>query len=382
MSDDRLHVLFVDDEPLICRAFVRSLAREALKIRTATSVVEAMSLLGSERFAVIVSDYRMPDADGVSFLCAVRIAFPDVRRVMITGFCDFDTARDAIGRVGIDQIVIKPWDSEELVRTVLHAAKVYRAAQEQRLRRPELGQKAQELDLADLKRGGRLQTLTPSLLDGLVRTLDLRDAQIQWHSRRVAMYSRRIAEVMRLDPGEFDGMERGALLHDIGKIGISDAILQKPGRLTPSERTEMQRHPVTGYRFLAGLDYLEAARNIILQSHERWDGQGYPAGLKGAEVVMGARIFRVADTLDAITTDRAYRVRSSFAQARAEIQRCAGSDFDPAVVDAYASVRDEEWAELSDQLVAPPAGEPLKSSLANRLSVIYREPVRRLPEAA
>jgi putative nucleotidyltransferase with HDIG domain len=373
MKDERLRVLYVDDEPLVCQAFARTLARERLQVHTATSVVEAMQLLGSSPFAIIASDYNMPQTDGVTFLSATRIAFPDARRILISGFCDFDMARQAINRAGIDQIVVKPWANDELVRTVLRAGEVYNLSQEQRLRRQEMGTKVQELEQVNFELDTQVQTLSVNLLDGLIRALDLRDAGTQWHSRRVATYARRVAAAMQLSTKEMDDVERGALLHDIGKIGISDAILGKPGKLTASERVEMQRHVVLGYQLLSGIGYLSAARVIILQSHECWDGAGYPAGLAGAEIVPGARIFSVADTMDAITSDRCYRARRSFAEARAEILRCSGTQFDPAVVAAYAAVSDEEWSGLAGRLTARVELEPIESTLAGRLSVVYRE---------
>lgn len=150
-------------------------------------------------------------------------------------------------------------------------------------------------------------------------------------------------------------MERGALLHDIGKIGIQDAVLLKPGALVPAEWQEMHRHPELGYRLLEGIDFLEGASRIVYHHQERFDGTGYPQGLRGEQICLGARILAIADTLDAVTSDRPYRKARSFAAARDEILRASGTQFDPAVVAAYLRIDDREWEALRLR-VTPDAG--------------------------
>src|SRR6266545_2413919 len=187
---------------------------------------------------------------------------------------------------------------------------------------------------------------TQALLEGLIAALDYRDAETQWHSRRVSLYARRLAQQLGIREPALTVIEHGALLHDIGKIGVRDRVLLKPGPLTTDEWTEMKRHPELGWALLQRVDYLRPASAIVLQHQEKWDGTGYPAGLKTEEIVVGARIFHVVDTLDAITSDRPYRKSRPFDQAREEIVRCAGTQFDPRIVEAFVSVPGEEWERI------------------------------------
>lgn len=183
-------------------------------------------------------------------------------------------------------------------------------------------------------------------LDALVRALDARDNEVQGHSYRVSAYSQVLAERLGVERGsvEWETIARGALLHDVGKIGIRDAVLQKPGALDDAEWVEMRLHAEIGFGILREIEFLQPAAALVQAHHERYDGQGYPRGLKGEEIPLGARIFSVADTFDAITTDRPYRRAMPPEIAVAEIQRCAGTQFDPEVVEVFMSVWRELWA--------------------------------------
>jgi response regulator RpfG family c-di-GMP phosphodiesterase len=187
---------------------------------------------------------------------------------------------------------------------------------------------------------------TQALLEGLIAALDYRDAETQWHSRRVSLYSRRLAVALGIAEPELTVIEHGALLHDIGKIGVRDRVLLKEGPLDSAEWGEMKRHPELGWALLQRVDYLRPASQIVLQHQEKWDGTGYPGGLAGERIVIGARIFHVVDTLDAITSNRPYRRARSFAEARSEIERCAGTQFDPAVAAAFLGVNADEWERI------------------------------------
>jgi HD-GYP domain-containing protein (c-di-GMP phosphodiesterase class II) len=176
-------------------------------------------------------------------------------------------------------------------------------------------------------------------LESLVTALDVRDQETKGHSVRVAQHSLDIAKLLGIgDEEELLTIYRGALMHDVGKIGIPDAILLKPDKLTEEEWEFMRRHPALGYRILAQVPYLRPAAKIVLAHHERWDGFGYPRGLRGEEIPLGARIFAVCDTYDAIISDRPYRRGQSPDAALAEILRCAGSQFDPQVVEAFEAL--------------------------------------------
>ncbi|TMA19610.1 MAG: HD domain-containing protein, partial [Deltaproteobacteria bacterium] len=185
-----------------------------------------------------------------------------------------------------------------------------------------------------------------STLAALVHALDAREHETSDHSQRVVRYTLAIGRKMAIAEEPLEDIGRGALLHDIGKIGVPDSILLKPGPLTNAEWTEMRKHPEVGYRILESIDFLRPAAEIVLAHQERWDGNGYPRGLTGESLPLGARIFMIADTLDAMTSDRPYRRAASFAEARLEIGRCASTQFDPGCVEAFATLSDEELQAL------------------------------------
>jgi len=188
-------------------------------------------------------------------------------------------------------------------------------------------------------------------LEALATALDARDAETLGHSARVAAYTVEVARRMGLDDPDLTHIYRGALLHDVGKIGIPDAILRKPGKLTAEEWQEMRKHPEIGARILRGIGFLEGAVPIVLCHQERYDGKGYPARLKGEAIPLGARIFAVVDTLDAMTSDRPYRKALPYAAARAEIQKFSGTQFDPRVVEVFLTIPPEEWERIHEHVL-------------------------------
>lgn len=191
-----------------------------------------------------------------------------------------------------------------------------------------------------------------STLEALAAALDLRDRETEGHSRRVVAYTARLARALELGERHIRDICRGALIHDIGKIGVPDAVLLKPGTLDEHERSVMEQHPRAGYEMLAGIPYLQDEIEIVLAHQEHWDGTGYPLGLRGEAIPLGARLFAVADTFDALTSDRPYRARCAMAEARAVIAAEAGRQFDPAVASAFLSIPLEEWEQLRARVEA------------------------------
>ena len=350
-TGNSVRVLYVDDEPSLCRAFARMFLGDGdYSVTTLTSSVEAAELLDTERFDVIVSDLRMPAMDGIAFLTNARAKCPQGRRLLVSGYADLDSAISAINRVGVGRLLTKPWNTGELVNAVRSAAEHARLLRENAEMTSALRSKNEELAEINSALDRLVLERTNNLLNGLVSALDLRDSETQWHSRRVGLYARRLAQELGIDGRPLDDIERGAMLHDIGKIGVRDAVLLKPGPLDEEEWREMKRHPALGYDILKGINFLEGARLIPLHHQERWDGTGYPAGLKGDQICLGARIFAVVDTYDAITSDRPYRAARPYEVARAEIQRVSGTQFDPAVVEAWMRVPAEDWARIRREL--------------------------------
>jgi len=190
-------------------------------------------------------------------------------------------------------------------------------------------------------------------LEALGGALDLKDAETEGHCRRVTAFTIAIAKAMKVSPQLLPQIARAAFLHDIGKMAIPDQILRKPGPLTPEEREVMRTHCKIGYNMVSQIPFLKEAAEIVLSHQEHFDGTGYPRGLKGEEIPLGARIFAVADALDAMISDRPYRKALSVTHAREEIQRCSGTQFDPVVVKMFLSMPDELWSELRENLGRP-----------------------------
>ncbi|HSZ82259.1 MAG TPA: HD domain-containing phosphohydrolase [Polyangia bacterium] len=346
-------VLYVDDEPALCRAFARLFQGKSVQVSTVGSPEEALTLLGREPFDVIVSDLRMPGMSGLELLATARRRAPETRRLLVSGYADFEAALDAINEVGIDRLLTKPWQNEEVCAAVEGAAAFARLQRDNVRVNDELRRRTEELERVNEHLDALVEERTSNLLDGLVSALDLRDSETQWHSRRVGRYARRLARELGIAGRELDDIERGATLHDIGKIGVRDAVLLKPGPLDENEWAEMRRHPALGAEILKGIGFLERARLIPLHHQERFDGKGYPQGLRGEEICVGARVFAVVDTYDAITSDRPYRKCRTYEVARQEIEKFAGTQFDPAVVAQWLRIPQAEWDAIREELEGP-----------------------------
>jgi putative two-component system response regulator len=267
---------------------------------------------------------------------------------MVSGMQTIESAVEAM-RVGAFDYVIKPFDLrhvEVAVRRALEhhdlrvAKREYESHLEELVRR-----RTAELDetLRSLEDAYR------STLKALTSALDKRDTETHGHSERVVAFSLRLGRELGLGEEQLVALEFGSLLHDIGKIGVPDAILRKPAALDESEWFEMRKHPRHGQQILSGIAFLEGAARVVAQHHERFDGTGYPLGLRGERIDLNARIFSVADAFDAITSDRVYRRAKSYGAAVAELEEWAGRQFDPAVVEAFRRVPREEWDELRGQ---------------------------------
>jgi response regulator RpfG family c-di-GMP phosphodiesterase len=372
MSDDR--VLIVDDDELILKALARILESAGFQPRCYLSPEEALDAIHTDAPVVVISDYMMPTMDGISFLKAARGRFPGAVRILCTAAEDFRVALQAVNAGEVFRIISKPWHQQELLGTVQQAAEAARLRRENERLTAEVQRQNGQLREINLRLEEMVRHRTQALLEGLIAALDYRDAETQWHSRRVSLYARRLAEQLGIPEPELTTIEHGALLHDIGKIGVRDRVLLKPGPLTTDEWSEMKRHPELGWALLQRVDYLRPASTIVLQHQEKWDGSGYPSGLRGEEIVIGARIFHVVDTLDAITSDRPYRRSRPFGEARNEITRCRGTQFDPRVVDAFLAVPPEDWERIrldvetvavlsADLAESPPNAEDLAAAL-------------------
>jgi response regulator RpfG family c-di-GMP phosphodiesterase len=376
-STDR--VLIVDDDELILKALSRILESSGFDPRCYLAPDEALAALDRDAPAVIISDYMMPTMDGITFLKHARARLPSAVRILCTAAEDFRVALEAVNAGEVFRIISKPWHQQELLTTVHQAAEASRLRLENQRLTEEVQRQNGQLREVNSRLEEMVRVRTQALLEGLIAALDYRDAETQWHSRRVSLFARRLAAQLGLAEPQLTVIEHGALLHDIGKIGVRDRVLLKPGPLTSDEWTEMKRHPELGWALLQRVDYLRPASAIVLQHQEKWDGSGYPSALRRDDIVIGARVFHVVDTLDAITSDRPYRKARPFEEARAEIVRCSGTQFDPSVVDAFLSVPAEEWerirldvetvAVLSADLAESPTQDSLVATLTSTARV-------------
>src|SRR6516164_8956834 len=336
-------ILVVDDDALILQALSRILQAEGYEVICHADPLQAKH---ERDFTVVITDFMMPQMNGVELLAELRKHNPAAVRVLLTAAGDFKVASEAINQGEVYRILGKPWSIADLSSCVKQAVEHFRLVAENERLSGELSAKNQALVSINKDLERLVVERTNGLLEGLISALDYRDTETQWHSRRVSLYSRRIAQEIGLAGDELDVIEQGALLHDIGKIGVRDSILLKPGPLTAEEWAEMRQHPEFGYRMLAKMPYLHEASLVVLQHQERYDGHGYPQGLKGKQIVIGARVFAIADTMDAITSDRPYRKGRAQTVANEEIKRCRGSQFDPDLVDAFLQIPDQHWIDI------------------------------------
>lgn len=318
-------VLVVDDEAEVRQLLARFLRRYGHQVIVAGDVDEALQRLAEHDVDLVLTDLKMPGRSGLDLLAEMRQRAPGVRAILLSAYADVQAAARAI-ELGIDHLVLKPFQLEELYERV-------RASLERRWQAQE-EERARDLMTAQLRRRdleSKLWVLRAA--HALTTAVEVRDPYTAGHAVRVTAYGLRIAETI----GGIDLMRfrLAGNLHDIGKIGVPDPILNKPGPLTPEEQAVVQQHPLTGARILEPLIDDPLVLGVVRWHHERWDGRGYPDRLAGTDIPLPARVLAVADTLDAITSARAYRGGRSWEEAVEEIRRHAGTQFDPDVVDAF-----------------------------------------------
>ncbi len=341
--------LVVDDDETITEALAKVLRSMGYEAVTHVDPREAAK---ESDFDLVITDFMMPHLSGVELLHVLKARNPGAVRLLITAANDFKVAMKAVNEGEVFRLLPKPWSLADLRTAIQQAVDFRRILEDNKRLTRELAERNAQLTELNHSLEAQVMERTNGLLEGMIRALDYRDTETQWHSWRVARYTRRLAEELGVTGDALLHIEQGALLHDIGKIGVRDAILLKPGPLSPEEWVEMKKHPELGYRMLQNIPYLREAAQVVYQHQEKWNGQGYPQGLAGEAIHLGARLFCVADTLDAICSDRPYRKGSPLEVAITEIGRLAGSQFDPKAVEVFLSIPSSEWVRIRNEVEA------------------------------
>lgn len=315
----KYNVLVVDDEIDNLQLFMRTF-RKNYNVLMANSGHEALEILSNNKVDVIISDQKMPVMGGSEFLAKSIDISPDSIRILVTAYTDANALISSINQAKIFRYVKKPWNPDDLLNIVYQALELY-----------QLNIDNQELVL-DLKE------LFSGTISAITEALDAKDSYTFGRSKRVTLYAFELGKKYGLSNSELSEIELAGILHDIGMIGISETILNKPGNLTPEEFAEIKKHVMLGVKILEDIKQLETVINIIKCHHERFDGKGYPHGLAGEEIPIGARIISIADAYDGMVSDRAYRKGLPHDVAIAEIKKSAGAQFDPNLVDIFLSI--------------------------------------------
>jgi len=345
-------ILIVDDEEPIREVVSTMLEAQGFQCATANNGRVALEMIPKFAPDLVLSDMIMPEMDGVRLLEWLRQHNPDVPVIMVTAMHDITTALEAIRRGAYDYI-LKPFEKDQLFLGVRRALQHRQLVLENRNYQRNLEELVEE---RTAQLSGALTQLEQSYddtLEALGSALDLRDAETEGHCQRVTAFTIYIAKAMQLSPESLPVLARAAFLHDIGKMAIPDGVLRKPGPLDDAEKQIMRTHCDIGYNMLTRIPFLSDAAEIVLAHQEFFDGTGYPRGLKGEEIPLGARIFAIADAMDAMISDRPYRKALTLSHAREEILRCSGTQFDPEVVKVFHAIPEADWAELRRNLESP-----------------------------
>ena len=338
------NLLIVDDEVEV-RSVLHDLLSEAYQCTEAASAEDALAQLRERDYQLVISDITMSGMTGLEMIPHVKVISPDTVIVMISGMQTIESAINAL-RLGAFDYLMKPFDLRQAEAAIARAYEHHELIAAKRRYENHLEelveQRTAELDQAL----DSLENAYRTTLQALTAALETRDSETHGHSERVVTFSLRLGREYGLTAAEMKALEFGSLLHDIGKIGVPDAILRKPAKLTDEEWVRMREHPMHGQQILRGIKFLEGAAKVVAQHHEKWDGSGYPLGLKGEEIDICARIFSVADAFDAITSDRVYREGRPYEAASQELDEWVGRQFDPKVVEAFHRVPPEDWDEL------------------------------------
>ena len=323
-QEEKYTVLIVDDEENNLQLLKRTF-RGKYNLLTATNGLEGLEIVKQQgdKIALIVSDQKMPVMEGTEFLQKVREIHPQIVKILLTGHVGTDILVSAINDCDLFQYILKPFEPEELKIAVENGITKYSMASNNKVYYNEL------------------RELFYKTIRAISNALDTRDAYTNGHSLRVTLYSMIMASELGLDTTYMEDIEIAGLLHDIGKIAMPKSILCKNGKLTDEEFVVMKSHPVLGEKIVINIKKLQIISEWVKAHHEKWNGTGYPDGLKGTQIPLAARIISIADTYDAMTSTRPYRTALSHETAISEIGRCAGTQFDPELANLFVRISDK-----------------------------------------
>ncbi len=338
-SEETVKILVVDDEELIRNLFVKTfniLGYQCDTVDNGFSCIEKIKM--GEHFDVVLLDVQMPKINGIDTLKNLKLLSPDLSIVMVSASRESEHIKEAL-KEGAYDYVFKPFDVEELRNVIQRAIERSNLIKENKDYQENLEKKV-------IGQTQELIKLYADTLEAMVLALDLREKETGFHSYRVTEFALTLGRAMKLPEYQLSTIAKGALLHDIGKIGVPDDILLKPGALNDEEWAIMKKHPVHGFELLKKIEFLEEASKIVLHHHEHYNGGGYPHGLSGNDIPLGARIFSIVDALDALTSNRVYRSSRPFEEASDIIISEAGKQFDPEIIKVFRMVHISEFKNI------------------------------------
>ena len=332
MLKEQEGILVVDDEDTIRKLLHQKLSNEGYHCQEAGNAEQALQKLTNNAISLVILDIKMPVKSGVELLPEIKVSYPDIAVVMATATTDINIATQCMKQGAYDYIT-KPFDLDDVI------LRVDRALEKRRLEL-QIKEYQQHLEEKVAEQAEKIRASFLSAITALAYALEAKDKYTSGHSQRVSDIAVAIAKVMNLPQELTDKVRLAGLLHDIGKIGMRESILNKPGRLTDEEFQHVQEHSATGERILAPIADDKEILRLVRSHHERYNGAGYPDGLKDTQIELGARILAVADAYEAMTSERPYRKAMSDEVACTEIEHGRGTQFDPEVADTFLKSRD------------------------------------------
>ena len=352
MNADAENILVVDDEEAIREVVSTMLESKGYHCTAVSNGRAAQEFVRKQTPDLVLSDMIMPEMDGIKLLEWLRNFDPEIPVIIVTAIHDISTALEAIRRGAYDYI-LKPFEKDQLFHGVGRALQPRRLVIENRNYQVSLQHQVDDKTAQLQTALAQLEQSYDDTLEALGSALDLKDAETEGHCQRVTAFTISIAKTVPVSVSYLPILARAAFLHDIGKMAIPDSILTKPGPLNDDEKKIMRTHCDIGYNVLRRIPFLCDAAEIVRAHQEFFDGTGYPRRLRGEQIPLGARIFSIADALDAMISDRPYRRALPMAHAKEEIRRCAGTQFDPKIVEVFLSISEQHWHELRENMGSP-----------------------------